>query len=238
MIRIGMLFRNSWQLIRADYVVILPYLISSFILMITSRSLIGEQPLDPSGKLTKELLIFYSLGWLITLLAQATTIFMANKLSKKVIPDIASSFIDTLKHFPLLSFLMIFSMLILISLGVILSQFLKNYFVYAAIPLVMFTLVFFQLFPVIILLERTTLWNYFKLTINFIKNNISNTIRFFLSISIISLFTLLLIALLDSSGAFSKDILAPLLQGLSGASITLISVVFYQEAKSTFSVNA
>ncbi len=227
-------------MIRLDYAILLPYLLSSFLLVMLSNYFLKGQNIDPanSANIPSELISFYVLGWILTLLAQATTIFMAQISIRKKMPDIAESFTQALKKFPLLFILLFLAMLISVSLGVILKQLLKTFFIYAAIPLGMFLLLFFQLFPVIIFVEKASFLNYFKLTFNFIKNTMPNIIRFFLSISIISLFSILLLAALDTAGGMGKELVSPLLQGLSGALITLISVIFYFEAKSTISVNA
>ena len=234
----GMLIKKAFQLLKFDYTILLPYLISSFILLLLSNQLIKTPQNGAAVKFTPELAYFYSIGWLITLFAQAMTIFMTRDALQKKALDLAVVFVQTIKKFFILCILLLLSMFISVVIGVLLKQFLQNYLIYAAIPLGMFVLLFFQLFPVIILMEKYNFIGYFKAAFTFMKNSAYNLIRFFLGISIISLISILLIGSLESAGAFSKELISPFLQGFSGALITLISTIFYLEARSTISANA
>ncbi|MBU0581372.1 MAG: hypothetical protein KKA19_09380 [Candidatus Margulisbacteria bacterium] len=233
----SLLLKKSFQIIRLDYAVLLPYFISSFLLVLLSSFFLKGQA-ELTENISPELFMFYLAAWLFALLAQATTVFMAQKLANNTIPNIAESFSQAITRFPLLVFLLLISMFFFVGIGLLLNYLLKNYFYYAALPLIMFTLVYFQIFPVIILLEKASFFEYYRLVINYFRNNISNIIRFFLGISIISLITILLVSSLDTTGSFSKEVLSPLIQGLSGAIITIISVIFYQVTKSIISINA
>ena len=79
----GSLLKLSFQMIKKDYSILLPYLISSFLIVIAGSFFIKTQTIDPTKTPSAELMIFSLFAFVVTLLAQATTVFMTGKLSAK-----------------------------------------------------------------------------------------------------------------------------------------------------------
>jgi hypothetical protein len=239
MISIRDLFTKALLVIRNDYVVLLPSLIVAFLVMLNSGLLKGTLTAEGAGINAQAVLVLITSA-LINLLAQAVTIVLGNMLYHKEPPNIADAFVKALVRFPALIFLLFFSFLAASIVAVPVSQLPKIAATVLWIPLLFFFMIFFQLFPVIILLEDTSLTGYFRIAFALFKETAPNLLRFFVAIALISTLTILIGLPLSALGEASaaKKLLLPFLQGLSSAFVILLSVIFYQENKTSIRADA
>jgi hypothetical protein len=229
----GELLKKAIELIRKDNILVMPSLIASFVFsLLGSNYLAAQAPVEKGAQLPPELLMLYGVGWLITILAQAVTIYLVNNLLSKNDPDISEAFGSAFKRFPYLILILFLVMLFFISTGSMLHQLFKNASIYLAFPLIILVVLVFQLLPVIILLEDLKLRQYFSKFILLVKSNFANLIRFFLLIIFISFLVVFIVAAFDSVGEIGKKIFIPFTQGISSAITTIVSVIFYLKARS------
>jgi len=108
------------------------------------------------------------------------------------------------------------------------------------IPLIFIIMVFFQLFPVVVLLESATALGCVRIMFVLFKEKSVELLRYFLSIMLISLLTVIIVAPLGAAAdpTALKKLLMPLLQGFSSALVTIISVIFYLEVKTRVRADA
>jgi hypothetical protein len=233
------LFARTFTLIRHDYVVLLPSLIVAFLVTLNSGLLKGTLAAEDAAVNGRAVLVLITTA-LVNLLAQAVTIVLGNMLYNKEPSDIAVAFKKAFLRFPILVFLMFFSFLSASIIALPVSQLPKIAATILWVPLLFFFMVFFQLFPVIILLEDVPLLGYFRIAFTMFKETTPNLLRFFVVIAMVTTLTILIGLPLTALGeaSIAKKIILPFLQGLSSAFVVLLSVIFYQENKTSIRADA
>ncbi len=228
------LLRRTFSLFSEDYVLALPAIIGSFLLMLIAGHLLKTPTIDLGKKLTPEIVVYLAISWIIMLLAQAVTIYLANSQLRQKNANIAQAFVSALRKFIPLSSLLITLIVLFGSTTLLLMQLPKNIIPLFLIPVTLLMLVCLQIFPVIILLESG---NYLGRLVLMIKSQFSELIRLFVGIAIILLTTFFLSAFFESSPVAGKQIALPFIQGLSNALATMITVIFYHALPSKVDTN-
>ncbi len=227
------LLQRTFEVIRTDSVVLFPSLIVAFLMVLSGNLLQGiltpDSTMVPSGRTIAALITAAALN----LLGQAMTTVLAAEALDGNIPNIAKAFIISVKRFILLSTLMLMSVCVAGAFAFLVNLLPKPIGTVIWIPMIFVLMTFFQLFPVIIMLEMTSVFGHIRIVSGIFRDRFQDLLRYFLVITLFSVGAVVLSIPASMSGTpmLIKKIVPPLVQGMSGALTVIVSVVFYRTVK-------
>lgn len=234
------LLTQSFRVVRTDTVVLFPSLIVAFLLALNGDLLQGlfvpDRSTLPSGKA----LLFLLLATALNLFAQAMTIILVAETLDEHDRDIAGSFTRSLKRFPVLAGLMLLCVTVAGGLALLTTLLPKTVGTVLSIPMTFLFMTFFQLLPVVIMLEQAPFFGHLRITAELFRYRFQELLRYFLVIMLFGIGAVMLSAPIGAEGipAPLKKLVPPVLQGLSGALTIIVSVILYRSAKRRVNTNA